>query len=771
MPLQLLTATLRPIVSMSIKDIVNRDLVDLENCESEPIHIPGSIQPHGFLIGVHADTFQIEFCSGNVNEHTGMPYDELLGKDIASILGAEQLSAMQKYLDALTGTFTAPLRLTLGGKHFETTIHRSGDVWVLEFEAAITDLPDLTALYTQTRSFVGYMEQATSLQMLCQAVADGTRRIIGYDRVMVYRFDEDYNGEVIAESKIEELESFLGLHYPHTDIPPQARELYRKNLIRVIGDVDYTPVPIYTRSSKTHKDLDLTFSILRSVSPIHVQYLHNMGVSASTSISLMHEGRLWGLIACHHYHGPQPINSHARIAARLQGHFMASQIGVRQIAEEYETSKLVNQSLDSLLAKNFDLDRSAFHTIANEPDLLDLCRARGVAIVLDDVIYRGGLTPGDSEIQRLAGWASENAVNGYLRTSQVHEADHDAEEACQTAAGIIYHALDKMQQNCIIWFRPETIHEVNWAGDPNKAIEKDRDQLSPRRSFQAWKQIVKCRSIEWEKPELNAAANYAHSLQKFINTLFLREEETKYRLLSVRLTEAYQELENLNWISTHDLKEPLRKIQVFASRILDAEALELPDSIQASLQKIQGSASRMQTLINDVLTYSRVRNSEDRLTAVSLDKIVQSVIYDLDDEIAIHRAMIDYDELPEVQGVSFLLAQLFSNLIRNSMKFTREGITPHIAIRYEGMKEYTPIEHLPLKLYHLISISDNGIGFEDKYSQSIFKVFNRLHAHDAFGGTGVGLALCKKIMETHNGFISARGVPGEGATFYLYFPV
>lgn len=756
---------------MSIKDIVNRDLVNLQNCESEPIHIPGSIQPYGFLIGIRADTLQIEFCSGNIAEHTGIPLERLLGQEIGRTIGADQLATLQKYLETLSSVFTAPLALRFGVKDFEATVHRTDHVWILEFEPAIAEVPDLTALYEQTRRFVGYMEQATSLRMLCQAVADGTRHIIGYDRVMVYRFDADYNGEVIAESKINELESFLGLHYPHTDIPPQARELYRKNLIRVIGDIDYKPVPIYALGSKTNKDLDLTYSILRSVSPIHVQYLHNMGVRASTSISLIHEGRLWGLIACHHYHGPRPINSHGRIAARLQGHFMASQIGVRQIAEEYETSKLVNQSLDSLLAKNFDLDRSAFYTIATEPDLLDLCRARGVAIVIDDVIYRGGLAPDDTEIRRLALWAAENATNGYLSTSQLHGPDQDAEEACQTAAGIIYHALDKMQQNCIIWFRPETIHEVHWAGDPNKAIEKKRDQLSPRKSFEAWKQIVKCRSIKWEKPELAAAASYAHSLQKYINTLFLREEETKYRLLSARLTEAYQELENLNWISTHDLKEPLRKIQVFASRIMDTEAVELPDNIQASLLKIQGSASRMQTLINDVLTYSRLRNSEDSLSTVSLDKIVQSVLYDLDDEIATHQATIDYDELPEVQGVSFLLAQLFSNLIRNSMKFTREGITPHIVIRYDGMKEYTPIEHLPLKLYYLITITDNGIGFENKYSESIFKVFSRLHAHAAFGGTGVGLALCKKIMETHNGFITARGAPDEGATFYLYFPV
>lgn len=376
---------------MSIKDIVNRDLVNLQNCESEPIHIPGSIQPQGFLIGVHADSYLIEFCSANVTTYTGLSVEAVLGNPFKKIVGEAQYEAILEYIAALSGSFAAPLSLSIESRQFEATIHRTGDIYVLELEPAVTATPDLTALYTQTRLFAGSMEQASNLQMLCQGLADETRRITGYDRVMIYRFDSEYNGEVIAESRLEELEPFLGLHYPHTDIPPQARELYRKNLIRVIADIDYTPVPIYTYSGKTNKDLDLTYSILRSVSPIHVQYLHNMGVSASMSVSLMSEGRLWGLIACHHYHGPRPVNSHARIAARLQGHFMASQIRVREIAEEYETTQLLAQSLDAMLAMDFELERSAFHTIASQPALIDLCHARGVAIIIDDVIYRGGV--------------------------------------------------------------------------------------------------------------------------------------------------------------------------------------------------------------------------------------------------------------------------------------------------------------------------------------------------------------------------------------------
>ncbi|RYZ79235.1 MAG: GAF domain-containing protein, partial [Proteobacteria bacterium] len=281
---------------MKIKDIVNREIVNLKNCEHEPIHVPGSIQPHGFLLGLKASG-EIDFCSANTLEYINRTHDEILGNTFESVFGQEQFDALQNYIKLELQT---PLKLELCGDVFLCTIHLSNGIRIIEAEPVPVVETNLS-IYDQTSKFLSYMHETHSLKELCQLVTDGTREITGYDRVMVYRFDKDYNGEVFAESCREDIEPFLGLHYPHTDIPSQARELYLQNLLRLIADINYTPVPLYTVDDREHKNLDLSHSILRSTSPIHVQYLQNMGVGATLTISLIHQKKLWGLIACHHY--------------------------------------------------------------------------------------------------------------------------------------------------------------------------------------------------------------------------------------------------------------------------------------------------------------------------------------------------------------------------------------------------------------------------------------------------------------------------------------
>jgi light-regulated signal transduction histidine kinase (bacteriophytochrome) len=370
---------------MKIKDLVNRDLVNLTNCDHEPIHIPGSIQPHGFLLGISVDTLTIDFCSGNSFEYTGFSYEQLLGKSFENAFGESATNSLRNYISVNDHSYLAPLEIELCGKPFTCTIQVDQEIYIAELEPLSKGNLLIGDIYQQTKQFTSYMQQANTLQMLCQSVADETRAITGYDRVMIYRFDEEYNGEVFAESRIESVEPFLGLHYPHTDIPVQARELYIKNLLRLIVDVNYTPIPIYTIDNIPGKNLDLSLSKLRSVSPIHIQYLHNMGVGATLTISLMHENRLWGLIACHHY-SPKYISSNTRIAAQLQGHFLTSQISVRQGAEEYDSSKKVNKALDDLLAQVFSSSHTSFDEIIQQPALLTLTNATSVIIAVDERI-------------------------------------------------------------------------------------------------------------------------------------------------------------------------------------------------------------------------------------------------------------------------------------------------------------------------------------------------------------------------------------------------
>ena len=752
---------------MKIKDIVNRDNVTLTNCDHEPIHIPGSIQPHGFLIAYKTDTLQVDFCSGNTFDYTGWRHEQILGKNLTEIFGASS-QEIADYKRTRSDNFASPMIVEIAGRKFGMSLQSTPEITILEFEPAgvdVTAQPDF--YYEQTRQFVSYMENASSLQSLCQRVAEQTRAITGYDRVMIYRFDADYNGEVYGESKRNDLEPFLGLHYPHTDIPAQARELYKQNLLRLIVDIKYKPVPLYTIDDAPGKTLNLGNSTLRSVSPIHIQYLTNIGVGGTLTISLMHENRLWGLIACHHY-SPKYIDKLTRNAAQLQGHFITSQINVRQLAEKHDLARDISDALKNALNRPFILNRNAFQDMVRQPEILKLCNAAGVAIFIGDQLYVNGNVPKAKDLQVLLAFLKLTYPGGSVQTHNLSNIYNHGEQLRDCAAGVVWYCLDAASNIGIIWLRGETISEVHWGGDPNKAIIKDEKGLSPRKSFELWKEEVRLQSKRWTEPELSSASSFAHSLERQAHLLFISEEEIKYRNLSKILKETNDELENINWISTHDLKEPLRKIRMFGSRILDEHRKELNSSVINSIEKMNNSAGRMQRLISDLMTYSQIRQNSNLLARIELSALVDTISEQFREENPEITFTIE-TPLPAVNGISVLLQQLFVNLVSNSVKFKTVDIAPHITIG--ASSELPPINIGQSGLeYTAIFIRDNGIGFEQEYHDLIFNIFARLHSQNEFTGSGVGLALCKKIMQLHNGLIKADSSPGKGAQFTLFFP-
>lgn len=754
---------------MKIKDIVNRDIVNLTNCEFEPIHIPGSIQPHGFLIGIHSDSWKIDFCSGNISSYLDMDYKQVLNADFKGTFGELQENLIKEYISKNQLLSSSPLPLNLAGKDFLCTIHKSENIYILEGEPIAENNKKLSDVYQQTSQFLSYMNETHTLKELCDMVAKGTREITGYDRVMVYRFDKDYNGEVFAESVRDDLEPFFGLHYPHTDIPPQARELYMQNLLRLIVDINYEPVPIYTVDDGNNaKNLNLSLSILRSTSPMHVQYLSNMGVGATLTISLIHKKKLWGLIACHHY-SQKNLTPEIRLAAQLQGHFITSQIDIRQSNEEYDVARKSNLALEKINAFQLPAKEESFEILVKRAELLELCNASGVVIIINGNIYKNGLVIEDSDSLILSKWLSEYTGNSQFSTDKIIDTIPEfLVDNCDNASGIIYHSLG-VNNNCIMWYRPETLTEVNWAGDPKKAIVKDKDGLSPRNSFKLWREIIKCQSNTWLDPELNAAANYTHSLQKQLNLILMSKEEEKYRKLSEVLKETNSELENINWISTHDLQEPLRKIQMISSRILGKEDEQISENVANSLQRMNNSANRMQTLLIDILKYTKIQHIDESFIQVNPKDVLKEVLADLQEMILEKNAIVAIEELPAIYGMTFLLKQLFSNLVQNSLKYSIAGKAPKVTISALGRQKIN-LGNNPGELFEVIQFSDNGIGFEQKFAENIFNIFSRLHGQDEYKGSGVGLALCKKIMQVHKGYIVAEGIPDEGAIFKLYFP-
>lgn len=757
---------------MTLRDIVNRDGVTLTNCESEPIHIPGAIQPHGFLLALKGDDLRIDFCSANTAEYCGVSHEQALGKTFGECFGAKETERLRVYLRSEDFAAGNPARLQLGDTPYSCTIRRAqGEaLYVLEAEPFPDGYLSQPDLYLQTRKFVALMERSDTLRELCQSVADETRAITGYDRVMIYRFDAEYNGEVIAEARAEHLEPFLNLNYPHTDIPAQARELYLRNLLRMIVDVHYAPVPIYTVDDAPGKNLDLSHSVLRSVSPIHIEYLKNMGVGATLTISLIHNRKLWGLIACHHY-APKNIPHYTRLSAQLQGHFLTSQIAVREMNEAFEAGHEHLAALEALLPTINALKESGIGALAAQPALLAVAGATGVAISFNGELHTAGSVPPADAVEALAAWCGENDAEVFITDSLEKDYDGSAARSAD-AAGVLYLALSSGGAHYIIWFRQERTDDVLWAGDPAKAIVKDERGLSPRKSFEQWRQQVRGQSKPWPESAKTAASNLAHALQKQLSLLLHQAEERRYRLLSEQLQTANEELERINWISTHDLQEPLRKIQVFASRLLGSEAAQTASAdIIHAVKRMNDAAGRMQTLVNDIHAYSKLLHKESPLELISLDRVADSVLQDLTDELADTGADVKREELPAVMGEPFLLRQVFTNLLRNALKFSREDVPPVIRITAAHVADAVPPAVPPRpEGYHRISIADNGIGFSNEYADAIFGIFRRLHTQKEYSGTGIGLALCRKVMLRHNGYATADGAPGEGAAFHLWFP-
>jgi len=748
---------------MKIKDIVNRNNVTLTNCEHEPIHVPGKIQPHGFLIGLDLDR-KIDFCTENISLFVSVLHTEALGKSFADVFGLKAEQQIYDYINKDKAQDVFPLEIDLLGKVFQVSIHKSFSTYILEAEPKFAEREKLADVYTQTIQFISQMNNTKSLKDLCALVAKGTREITGYDRVMIYRFDEQYNGEVFAESCREDLESFLGLHYPHTDIPPQARELYIRNQIRLIVDVNYEPVPIFTVDDSENKNLDLSLSILRSTSPIHVEYLQNMGVGATLTISLIHNDRLWGLVACHHY-SKKNISPEVRLAAKIQGQFITSQIDIRQSNDENINAQKTVQALEQLTGIDLPLVQDSLEKIIISPELLHICNAAGVSIICRGKIYKNGLTPTDDQIAALIESISDLKITTIFTTNKITDYFPELEN-CTSVAGIIYHSLGSADH--IIWYRPESISEINWGGDPEKSIVKDNTGLHPRNSFNIWKQIIKNQSSKWKQYEINGAAQYAHVLHNHLMMIMLSEEEEKYRNQSEILRETNSELENINWISTHDLQEPLRKIQLITSKVMSEIDVAPIDSIAHSLERVSKSASRMRVLLEDILKYTRIKNTQEILKKTDLNHVLQVTIEDMSEMITETQAVITYENLPEIHSISFLMKQLFSNIIQNSLKYASTERTPIITIT--ASQEPVIIKDM-FKVYcYWIRFSDNGIGFDQQYAESIFKVFSRLHHKDEYTGSGIGLALCKKIMQAVGGAIFAEGKPGEGTDIILYFP-
>ncbi len=748
--------------------------VDLATCDKEPIHIPGRIQPHGLLVVLSDPDLAIVQISNNTDEYVHRAALEFLSQPLSALLPQPHVDELRNLLVAEdvvdNPMYVWTLPLIDGGPLFDGMVHRRQGVIVLELEVARPPAEAPKDFYRLVKTMIGRIQRAPTFEDFCQTTAHEVRMLTGFDRVMVYQFDEDGHGSVIAEAKIDALDPFLGLHYPASDIPKQARVLYTLNWLRLIPDISYVAADIVpTLRPDTGAPIDLSYAHLRSVSPIHVEYLQNMGVGASMSISLVKDGELWGLIACHH-NSPKHIPYEVRTACEFLAQAVSLQLSAQQTTVEYEY-RMRLRSVGAALVERMALADSWHEALSHgEPSILSLIDAGGVAICAEGSCTLLGSTPIEQDVQQLTEWLAQQPDQEIIMTDSLARDCPPLAHCKDTASGIMALPIAPELGEYIIWFRPEVLQSVNWAGEPIKAVEvtEGGTRLSPRKSFEAWKETVRFHSLPWQPVEREAALNLRNAV---IGMILRRAKELAQ--LNRELSRSNEALDEFAYITSHDLKEPLRGIHNYAHFLLEDYTDTLDDAGQEQLQTIVRLTRRMDTLLNSLLHYSRVGRTELGMQRVSLDTVVRESIEMLHVKIEETRTDIRIPRpLPVVLCDRVRVGEVFANLIANAIKYNDKA-EKWVEIGY--LDEPAPTERVGSSVeagmhYVTCYVRDNGIGITNNHHDAIFRMFTRLHGHDTFGeGTGVGLAIVKRIIERHGGTIWVDSLPDEGTTFYFTF--
>ncbi len=734
--------------------------VTLATCAREPIHIPGLIQPHGLLFAC-TDDLVIQQVSANVESWLGVAIEAVRGTSFATLLAADSATTLHTALTHVVLREVNPLRLSLSnGAEVDAQLHRSGERIVIELERP----SDKTStgprgFDPRLRGSILRMQHATTVTELCQVAADEVREVTGFDRVMVYRFDAEWNGEVVAEARRPELEPFLGQHYPASDIPEQARRLYTLNWLRLIADVSYAPVPLVpVLDPLTGAPCDLSHAVLRSVSPIHIEYLRNMGVQASMSVSLLVDGQLAGLIACHHYAGPRILGAPVRDTAEFLGQSLSWQLRVLETAQIAERTRRVQAQ-----------EAEIFRSIVNKAELLDglvcpalllLTNATGAAAVLDEGTHRIGETPSPAQLAELVTWLRARDEDVF-HTERLEAVFPPA--ARWPTAGLIAVTLSRELGEYLLWFRPSTERTIDWAGDPNKVVVLDHNtgapRLSPRGSFELWREVVRGRSLPWHAWEIEAASNVRRMLVSGF-----RKRSVELRKLNAQLLETDRAKDAFIATVSHELRTPLNAISGWTEMLQGGhlDATRIPHALEV----IARNAHAQKQIIDDLLDVSRITSGKVTLEIQSVDlpALVESVLEAATLSIAAKdlrlKKLLDTTATP-VLGDPVRLRQIISNLVTNAVKFTQKGGSITVVLD----RHHSDVE---------ITVRDTGAGIAADFLPHIFEPFSQQDEgmNRRSQGLGIGLSIVHKLVELHGGRVTAEsdGV-GKGALFRVRLPM
>jgi light-regulated signal transduction histidine kinase (bacteriophytochrome)/FixJ family two-component response regulator len=741
-------------------------------CEIEPIHAPDAIQSWGAMVIADMDSLIVRYASANLDAFLDLSGPEAIGRNLGDVIGTAALARLlPSGIDPVPQFGFALLRDCAPGKPMTSAAMHclGGHVYVeLEIAEQSPAAAPATGGWTRGRAIIEALRGARTVAALFAIASAELRALTGFDRVLVYRFDDDKHGEVIAENCVPGLEPLLGLHFPAVDIPPMARGIFARVTLRVISNAHAAPVKLLGESVAAPSP-DLSLSLLRMPAACHLEYLRNMGSHATATIALTVDGALWGLLACHHraaLHLPPAVRALCELIGQITSLMLATLRDTEARAAAAE-QRVRLAAMTSRLAAHRDDPADLAGALAEEgAELLALVGASGALVRLGGRAFSCGDAP------------SGEAADAFLDAVVAHAPSGHAPFACdrlsgllpdgllasaKLAAGVLLLPFLHSKGDAIVWLRQEQTLFVPWAGDPHHPMNVDATtgQMTPRKSFAVWRQEVRGRSLPW----LPAQHDAARELRRELNQLLVGYTESMRvaREAAERATRAKSEF--LATMS-HEIRSPMSGL-LGVLELLRATPLDPDQSRMAGM--IHNSASMLLAVLNDILDFSKI---EAGALSIALEPVApRALVADLVQPlsaVAAHKGLdVGFSVEPGVpawiSSDPLRLRQILGNLLSNAMKFTAAG---EVTLRVD-MVDHGSRPALRFR------VRDTGIGMSAEVMSRLFAPFMQADGSTTrnFGGTGLGLCISRQLATLFGGDLTVTSEPGAGSEFTLELPL
>lgn len=749
---------------------LNIDELEFDHCEDEPIHIPESVQGYGYLFALDPENGKIQVVSKNTSELFTFSVDELIDYNFYELLSDKEYIELLKVTHKRAKNKRARLPLRLRFKDnviveeealdYFAIVYTSDDYTVIELEPAVEFRETYSAMHfikLYAMSIAPKFKKDESMEKMAQDIVDTIKYVTDMERVVLYRFNTDNSGKVIAEAKEDDIESYLNLYYPASDIPAQARELYVKNWVRLIPDVDMESSPLLPSIEESGRDpLDMTYSITRTMSPIHKQYIRNQGLKSSLSLSLVTHDHLWGIISCHSRE-TRYIPQNVRLECENLSQLFSWHLYAKEEEQYLNKKQRTNEAINELIQKTSPHNSIISVFKENKNKVLELMGTDGFAFYFENDSFQLGMTPHDDVIRKLLD-ATKDSDEEFFSVTDISDYVNDECEM-NGIHGALLIRVAQQRNYFTAWFRKEHRYTQRWAGRPE---EKDytaskKERLMPRTSFEVHEKEIVGESRNWDENDINIAKRFN---KVFMAYALEQQDLMRKDIDTLQLQDRYKN----EFIATlaHELKNPLTPIRTGIS-ILEHSSDEAEKERVLKVMRRQTTA--ITKMIDDLLDVSRI--SEGKITLekkkISIQNVLKQVIEVSEEMIRgkKHKLMVDFPDQPVYVNADLLrLSQVFINILNNAAKYTPNNGEISVYIRDKDNEVQ-------------IKVSDNGLGIPKEKQKQIFDMFTQMesHSHNSEGGLGIGLTLVNRLVSLHGGDVHVHSDgDGKGSTFTVILP-